>query len=362
MRPVLLVLGTERSGSTWLANILDAHPEVDLLMEPFAAFARFFPGLPGREVRAGTGDAELVEVVRRGLALAAAHKHPLLYRPGRPPRLRSLDARLARAVRAAARGLRRPPPLWLRRFELLNLNAAALPARELPAKHTAPATLALKELRLNFKVGLLAAALPQARIAAIVRGPTAQIASIERLLGRGHLADLAQSLPRIHATVAAHPSFARYAALAAAIDPAADRTSALALWWLVQNQTLLADLRRSGLPHLVVRHEELCAAPDRGAEALLGFAGLAPAPGVLRFVRWSSSGEGDPASPVDTRRPSALHARRAHAAAPAELRRRIERTLRRAVDAGAVDVETHALLAGATLPGDAAPAARRVGS
>ena len=38
MRPVF-ILGCERSGSTWLGNIFDAHADVEFWMEPFADYA-----------------------------------------------------------------------------------------------------------------------------------------------------------------------------------------------------------------------------------------------------------------------------------------------------------------------------------
>jgi hypothetical protein len=335
----LFVLGSERSGSTWLANILDAHPDVELLMEPFAARARLFPGFPDREVPVDDRETGLATRLRRGIARVPVHKYPLLYRPGRSRVLRVLDTRLADAARALAHGLRRPTPLWIRRLELLHLNAAALPVDRLPVKPAAPSVLAVKELRLNFKVGLVAAAFPEARVIAVVRGPVAQIASIERLIARGRLRELAAALPRILETVTMHPRFARYARLTALVDPQ-DRSSALAIWWLVSNQTLLADLRGCKLAHLVIRHEDLCEEPLRGAETLLRFAGLPPDRAVTRFVRWSSSGDAITTSPVDTRRHSKLHTHRALEAAPADLRRRVERVLLSAAELDAVDPET----------------------
>jgi hypothetical protein len=346
-----LVLGTERSGSTWLANILDAHPEVELLMEPFAAAARLFPGLPEREVPVGADAPELAHLLRDRLAALSAHKHPLLYRRGRPTWLRPVDAHIASATRRTAAALGRRTPLWVRRYELLSLNAAALPARRLPTKRARATLRVLKELRLGFKVGLVAAALPDARVVAILRGPVAQVASIERLLDRDRLGELRERLPRILSVVASHPRFARYAPLASRADAAADRASALALWWLVCNQTLLEDLRASGLAHAVVRHEELCAAPEPAVAALLRFCALAPDPGVSRFVRWSSSADGTTGSPVDTQRRSAVHAQRALEQAPPELRHRVEATLARACEQGVLDPEL------ADLAGPAAGAA-----
>lgn len=56
----VLILGCERSGSTWLANIFDSHPRVNLFMEPFAQYAGLFPGFPDRNVYLEAGNAKLI--------------------------------------------------------------------------------------------------------------------------------------------------------------------------------------------------------------------------------------------------------------------------------------------------------------
>ena len=43
---LIFVLGCQRSGTTWLANILDSSPDILLFMEPFSIPFNIFPEFP----------------------------------------------------------------------------------------------------------------------------------------------------------------------------------------------------------------------------------------------------------------------------------------------------------------------------
>jgi hypothetical protein len=323
----LFLLGSERSGSTWVANALDAHPEVELLMEPCADYTRLFPGLPERERPLPCPTPEQVAAFRSGLDALPPHKYALLFRPGRPGQLRRVDRALLRALRRAAALLGRRAPLFALRHELLNLHAAALPAERLGAKAARPALRVVKELRLNLQLPLVARALPDARVAVMLRQPVAQIASILRRFESGGLGELRRSLARAFPGSAGEPRLARFRARIAAADPEGDPIGTLALWWVIQHEVLLEDLAASGLPFWLVSHEALCAAPERETAALLRFAGLAPRPEVTGFLDWSSRSDGDRNDPVDTRRVSARVPLEALAGIPPALRSTIEEAL-----------------------------------
>ena len=64
----VFLLGCERSGSTWLANIFDAHPDVELWMEPFADYAELFPAVPDRNAWLGQATPALEVAIRQGYA------------------------------------------------------------------------------------------------------------------------------------------------------------------------------------------------------------------------------------------------------------------------------------------------------
>jgi hypothetical protein len=329
-----LVLGTERSGSTWVANVFDAHPDVELVMEPLAEHAALVPGFPEREIPDDGFDDALVAAFRTGIEAAPRHKYALLYRRGAPPALERFDAALLAAIRRASRRFGRPAPVWARRHASLNLHASEVPARLRPHKRRKPALRVVKELRLNFKLGLVVRALPDARAVVTLRNPAAQIASIRRLFAAGRLVELERSLDRQLAIASSHPSLARAWAVAGSDRRPDDAVGALVCWWLVNNHGLLEGLARLGTPYRIVSHEELCESPLSVADALLSFVGLAPDATVRAFARWSSTGRGDATSPLDVRRDSPTFHHRALEAAGPELRERVAADLRRALDRG----------------------------
>lgn len=336
------VLGCERSGSTWLANILDAHPEVELLMEPFADFAGLFTGVPGRTVRIARPDAALVRAVRTGMADAPAQKYPLLYRRGRSTALEAVDRRIARAVSRTARRLRVPEPLWVRRHRLLGLNAEGI-ARALRArKSRSPSLRVIKELRLNLAVRLLVEAFAGARVVAIVRHPVAQVASMVRWIERGHLGELVRSLPDFRAALEAPGPLRAYAPLA---EPPSGPAGLLAAYWVASYGTLLRDLRETGCEHLVLRHEALCAAPQARTGELLRLFGLPDDPAVARYVDASSRGGTRESDPLDTSRHSGSTPARGLAAAPPDLREGVLAVLDTAAKEGLLEPELEDYLA-----------------
>lgn len=303
--PVAFLLGCERSGSTWLANILDAHEGVELLMEPFAPYASIFPGFPHRHEHVASSTPALAQSVRQGLRATLPMKYPLLYRPGRPVGWRSVDGALIRGGHRAFQRLRLKAPLALPRWELLNLNQSEIPADLRARKQWPPQRFVVKELRLNLKVPVLADAFPDARYVVIVRHPAAQLTSTRKWLEQGRLQELAGALKTLASEVKQSPGLERYRAWLGN----GDRDDLLVVWWFLNYETVLADLRRVNARSLLVRHEELAAAPADGSQALLAFLGLSASGSVERYVERTSTAEQRTSSPLDTFRKSAEHSR-----------------------------------------------------
>lgn len=338
------VLGCERSGSTWLANVLDSHPGVELWMEPFADYAGLFPGLALRLPVAV--DAGRVGLVRCGVARLTCHKHPLLYRRGRTTALESLDRRLAHGVRWTARRVGAAIPRWVQRYELLNLNAREVPTSLRVRKTRSPSLHVIKELRLNFAVALLREAFPEARFVVVLRHPVAQVASMHRWIGRGHLGELAAHLPAFLRSPAIPQPLRAHALLAAGREE--ELTAALSAYWIASHGALLGDLRERGCPHLVLRHEDLCSQPDARVAELLRFCGLDAVPEVAGYLAASTQGEARDPSPLDTRRASRTLSGRSLADASPALHRHVMRSLDAAAKEGLLDPGLEAYVADVT--------------
>lgn len=319
--PVAFLLGCERSGSTWLANIIDAHEGVELLMEPFAPYASIFPGFPHRHAHVENSTPALEQSVREGLRTTLSMKYPLFYRPGRAVGLRTIDGSLFRTGRRAFQRLRLNVPPALSRWELLNLNQSEIPADLRARKHWPPERFVVKELRLNLKVPVLAGAFPGARYVVIVRHPAAQITSTRKWLDQGRLQELAGALKTLAAEIKQSPDLERYRPWL----ESGDRDDLLVVWWFLNYETVLADLRRVNAAALLVRHEELAAAPAAGTRAILDFLGLGASRSVTTYVERTSNAEQRSDSPLDTFRKSAEHSRETIRAADRTLVDRLRR-------------------------------------
>lgn len=307
----VFLLGGERCGSTWVANILDAHPDVELWMEPFADYAALFPGVPDRNVWVGEATPELQAAIREGFATLPGLKYPLFHCRGGSPRLLRAEQTL---LRTARRWLRVGLHLNLRalaRYELLQLNAIDTPVGRLTRKRPAPPVEVTKELRLNFKVGLLRDCFPLARFVVVVRHPGAQVASILSWMRRGRLGELARALEAFAARLREQDRLAPFEKALTDLPAARTLEGRLVAWWGVSYSVLLGDLAACGARHRVLRHERLCEATSDEVAALLAFVGLPADPAVDRYLEWSSATEPQGGSPTETVRHSAESSRAA---------------------------------------------------
>jgi hypothetical protein len=301
--PLTFLLGCERSGSTWLGNILDAHEEVDFIMEPFAPYASLFPGFPHRNLYVRESSTAVEELVRQRLGSVLAKKYPLLYQPGRSMHWKVADHYVMKAFRTVHQRLSGAPPLKYLQWELLNLNHSKVPLgmqgrRKSPRRH-----FVLKELRLNLKMRLLVKAVPEARFLVIVRNPAAQLTSIRRWMEKGYLHELAVALK----SLSANPSQHQYPDHYGKWFGNGNLGHVLVAWWFLNYELLLADLRDSGVPMMLIRHEELAAGPSVWSEKILAFLGLSPSQSVKEYIQWSTETPPRSSSPLDTFRQSADH-------------------------------------------------------
>jgi hypothetical protein len=247
----ILVLGAPRSGTTWLAKIVDSHPDVLYRHEPDAMFPAPSPLTP---------DA-LPALLRRWVADRSPHtvtKQPYFRKSWQPEWARGVRIVLAAAVSAAAR---MPAP-----FNTLG----RLPLPDLAA-HPAP-RVAMKSVGWAEGAATLARTLPDSRTIFILRHPCGQVASVMRgnRQRRFDLKTGGTDMPfdevRTLGFAASHgvsePEFQRL--------PDAAKYA----WsWRALNEPTYAALAAEPNVH-VVFYEALCARPEALVRGILQFAGL----------------------------------------------------------------------------------------
>lgn len=309
-RHMLFLLGVERSGSTWLANIVDSCRDVLLYMEPFTEVADLFRGWPDRLTYLSDAGPFLGDQVRETLAGLPRYKHFGAESPGSPGWLRRANwvgQNLARAVYDRLGAGQNRSRL---RFRELNLNRVGNPEVFEFDKVDTPTTVAVKELRLNFKVRMLAELFPEAPACVIIRNPVSQIDSVLRQIERDRLVYLKQFLGGLFESLEGQR---RFEVFEPAIDalPDDDLVARAVAYWFINYSTVIEDLRETGGSWQLVRHEELCEAPFAEAETLFDFAGLEYGDQTRDYVRQSSQTPAGSAGPTATTRESASYYRRA---------------------------------------------------
>jgi hypothetical protein len=265
----ILVLGAPRSGTTWLAKIIDSHPDVLYRHEPDAT-------VPGPSPL--TPDA-LPALLGRWAADRSPHtvtKQPYFRKSWQPGWARGVRAVLAAGVSSAAR---MPAPFKaLGRLRLPDLAARS------------PPRVAIKSVEWAEGAAVLAQTLPDSRTIFILRHPYGQVASVmhgNRQL-RFDLKTEGTDMPfdevRTIRFAASHgtaesdfqklPDAAKYA------------------WsWRALNEPAYAALAPQPNVHVVL-YEALCAEPETMARRILQFAGLDWNRQTETFVARSTSHSG----------------------------------------------------------------------
>lgn len=249
--PVILIVGAPRSGTTWLAKIVDSHPDVlyrhepdETLPSPNPLTANALPALLGRWI------------ADRGARTAGKRPFfPKSFQYGWARGLRSLFAAL---VSAASR---LPAPL------------AGLGYVSIPDLLFSPAPrVVIKSVRWAMGAALLAQTDPSSRIVFILRHPCGQVASVMRG-NRQRRFDLKTEGTDMPFDEAAAVEFAALHGVDNPTFQALPDAAKYAWSWRAFNEPAYAALAAQPNVHVVL-YEALCADPETLSRRILKFAGL----------------------------------------------------------------------------------------
>ncbi|MDE2007953.1 MAG: sulfotransferase [Rhodospirillales bacterium] len=271
----ILVLGTARSGTTWLAKIFDSHPQTIYRHEPDAVLRD--DGLPWLcpEDEDPVLDAEAARYLRR-MARSATLK------------TRGPEPDFRKSYRGpAARALRRGLSFGLRGLSALGVAPRALGRFPLPDFGAGAARTVVKTVSAHGRAGPLGRAVGAAGGCAlfILRDPRAQVASVLRGVAAGRfLADFEFDWMAATRQGRRHGLTADGLAAMPAIEQ-------FAWHWTICNEQILDGLGHA--PHVrIVRYDALRADPVGEARALFAFTGLDWHPRSEAFVLRSTAHAG----------------------------------------------------------------------
>jgi Sulfotransferase family len=255
----ILIVGAPRSGTTWLAKILDSHPDVLYRHEPDEA------------VRGGGSIEASIALWARQRDPRTAGKRPFFPKSWQSAPARLLRTGLTYAGAAASR-----------------IGCAAWPIPDLGA--IGRSRLVIKSVRLSAGIGDFARACPDGRALLILRHPCGQVASVMRGTkdGRFDLAEAGTDMPFDEAAAIAFA--ARHGMDEPAFQSLPD--AAKYAWsWREFNETAVGSI--VGQPNArVVVYEDLCARSLEETRAILAFAGLPWSQQTEIFLRRSTSYDG----------------------------------------------------------------------
>jgi hypothetical protein len=265
----ILILGTQRSGTTWLAKIFDSHPDVLYRHEP----DEIHPPPPDP---APAAVRPLLHTWLADRCLRTASKRPFFRKSWQSRPAGWLRVGLAYALNGAVR--LGGPLAAAGRLPLPDLGAA---------RH---ARLVVKSVRLCASIGTFARALPDARIILIVRHPCGQVDSVMRgtRQRRFELREAGTDMPFEETAAIARAGLAGVSERGFQALPDAAKYA----WaWVAFNEAAAHGI--AGLPNArLLVYEALCADPLAESQALFAFAGLAWHRQTAAFLARSSTAGG----------------------------------------------------------------------
>ena len=266
---VILIVGAPRSGTTWLAKIIDSHPDVLYRHEPdetLPGSARLTPEALPALLTAWVADRGARTVTKR----------PFFPKSWQPNWARTLRTLLAGAASAASR---LPPPL----DRLAQVEIPDLMCRPAPR-------VAIKSVRWALGAAILARTLPASRTIFILRHPCGQVASVMRgnRQRRFDLQTPGTDMPFDEAGTLA------FVAAHGVDDPtfqALPDAAKYAWSWRAFNEPAYAVLAPQPNVHVVL-YEALCVRPEALSRRMLAFACLDWTHQTEEFVSLSAVHQG----------------------------------------------------------------------
>jgi hypothetical protein len=323
MAGLLFVLGTQRSGTTWLANIFDSHPDCLHFYEPFAPAYGIFPYFPGEFVYLDPPADAIATRLRHDLPRLVGRRSRLFDPVHASRRQFQLEAWLMGQIETWGRRTRVGAPAFATQFNLLHLNRIGQQPVAYFPKSDAIRLTAIKEVRLYFKLPFLAATFPEARFVHVIRHPAAVVNSMMNFLRRGRLVEIRDQIDSFADTVGAQARFERYRPL---LERVRDGTlpEKLAAYWRVANETLATDAASAGARAYPLVYERLASDPLARVSEMIRWCGLPESDATEAYVRDSSTSRSERKTVLDTNRVSATYYRDWVGKTPAEVLNAVE--------------------------------------
>jgi hypothetical protein len=292
-RQVIFLQGSPRSGTTWMAKIIDSDPGVLYRHEPDSINVR--PDIPFVPTLDQAG--EHLEVVRdyinelgRERASKSAGSQPMFDKNFRGPGAEMCRKLVVLALKSGER-----LPLIGEIFTGLQIPDFV------PLNSADKSTLFIKSVSSLCRTLLFSNACPELKFVHIMRNPCAYVASTIRGKKLGLLSDDAYIK-----TLAAMPEAQQYGLDLERLT-AMSRIEQLAARWMLQNSKVINEMKGAANYRQVI-YEELCNDPGEVVASLFEFLGLRMSQQTHEFIASSSAAKSGETRYFDLTRDSAAAA------------------------------------------------------
>lgn len=284
-----MLMGSPRSGTTWLAKLVDSHPRVLYRHEPDSVRTRsdipFVPTPDQVQQWVPACKAYIAEILGESGSKSAGSQ-PMFSKDYRGP----LSEQLRRAIIYGLKG-----------GERVFGNSSLLANYQVPdllrQGQGAEALVLIKSVSSLCRTYMFSQACPGMRFVHIVRHPCAYVASTVRGKKLGLLSDDAyiETLARMPNAVVSGLTMERLREMS--------REEQLAARWMLQNQKVMDEMRANPLYKRVI-YEELCSQPLEIVAGLFEFLGLAMTDQTREFISESSGSKAEEVKYFDVKRDS----------------------------------------------------------
>lgn len=254
----LFILGIERSATTWASNILEAHPDTEVFMEPMSIYKTRFKEWPNRFEKIADAN-KMSRYFWEEMNILRNRKRWALTRLTEKSIAWNLDLTLAEFLVQKKMANDHVTDFYELNFHKKN-SFGWYPKSENRVD-------VIKSLRLNFNADLIREIDPQAKVIVVIRDLASTILSIHSQLKRGKLSELRALMETKFGDTGLH---------------------SLCHYWQFSYNSLLSGLDDSETPYLVLKHPYMLKNLKKTVGKLMDFSGLEKSDSVYHYLEESN--------------------------------------------------------------------------
>lgn len=254
---MIYILGIERSATTWTANILDHHPQLDVYMEPLSDFNARFKDWPNRFSKLQNPE-ERTHEFRKEFEILKRHRRLFLTRLTDSPQTWRSDLKLAQLL-----ARKKLAPGFVKDFLETNFHRKG---RTISLTKQEPAQIVIKELRLNFNASLIPLIDNKPKVVVLIRDMASNVRSVMTYMDQGYLTELKSDLEKHYGK----------------IDP-----KILCTYWIESYNELITTLQHHKIPYKITSHTDLLEKPGEATKKIFHFLNLPVAETVSKYLEIS---------------------------------------------------------------------------